>query len=99
MKAPLLISVVLVAGCNSGHWVDVPILNGYLCNKDEAIASQTKLLSQPVSGSIPGLTPDQVKKDLEDGLTLQGQQACGKAGGTFSGDSRCENGAGQVKCK
>ncbi len=86
------------AACDSGHWVDVPAINEYMCKRDEAVAMAIKL-NAPISASLPAPTPDEVKKSLESALTMRGQEACGKAGATFTGDSRCENGAGQVKCK
>jgi hypothetical protein len=39
------------------------------------------------------------RPDTAEGIKVWARAACGKAGKAFTGDTRCENGSGQVKCK
>src|SRR5258708_37979530 len=92
-------------GCNSGHWVDTPLLTAYLCDPDGPAAHAAKTSAEGAKAAqrlgVPGLseTPEQAKQEAEQMLKLHAQGTCGQAGGAFTGDTRCENGAGQVKCK
>jgi hypothetical protein len=91
-------SVIATFGCNMGHWVDTPMLTGYLCDPKGSIAEAVKA-SHNLGVKALEETPEQVRQDAEQMVKLQAQGICGQAGGAFTGDTRCENGAGQVKCK
>jgi hypothetical protein len=94
-----LLGVTLVTiGCSSGNWVDAPILTSHICTPDKEWASAVAM-NKPVSQFIAVPTESELKKNMELTAKNFAQQTCSKAGGNFTGDTRCENGAGQVKCK
>jgi hypothetical protein len=37
--------------------------------------------------------------EIAGAISTTARNICGNAGKTFAGDTRCENGSGQVKCK
>ena len=88
---------LLATACNSGHWVDTPILTGYLCDPKGVVAEQVQA-GQRVGIQSLMQTPEQIQQGMDQMVKLQAQGTCGKTGGAFTGDTRCENGAGQVKC-
>jgi hypothetical protein len=96
---------LLTTACNSGHWVDTPLLTAYLCDPEGPAAHAVKVAAEGAKAAqrigVPGLaeTPEQAKQEADQTLKLQAQGTCGQAGGAFTGDTRCENGGGQVKCK
>jgi hypothetical protein len=81
MKAILVSLAVVVAGCNSGTWVDGTWLVGCDMQKKTAEAK--------------GAEAENGKKAME----MEAHAICRKAGKAFTGDLRCENNVGQVKCK
>ena len=84
----LLAFAWLAAGCDSGNWVDGSWLVGCQAQSEVAKAADSK-------------DPAEVAKaeTAKQGMTLEARATCSKSGKTFTGDFRCENGAGQVKCK
>jgi hypothetical protein len=97
---PIMVAVLAsgAIGCNSGHWVDTPMLSGYICDPKGTIAAEVQA-SQHIGVKAMEETPEQAQQQMEQMFKLQAQGTCGQGGGAFTGDTRCENGAGQVKCK
>jgi hypothetical protein len=76
------------AGCDGGNWVDGSWAVGCDAQTQIAKAADSK-------------DPAEVAK-AEAGqkfMVMEARATCSKSGKAFTGDFRCENGSGQVKCK
>ncbi len=83
------------AGCDNGHWVDASLmLTGAICDYKTTVQNWTKP-TQLMGVSMKTGTED----DLKEFMLTEERAICSKSGGAFTGDTRCENGGGQVKCK
>jgi hypothetical protein len=54
-----------------------------------------------ITGPVCGPDKDKAAKDpnTTEFVNMWARNTCGKSGKAFTGDTRCENGAPQVKCK
>ncbi|HEX3775630.1 MAG TPA: hypothetical protein VHV51_14260 [Polyangiaceae bacterium] len=79
---------LMATGCDSGNWVDGSWLVGCQAQSEIAKLADSK-------------DPAEVAKaeTAKQGMTLEARATCSKSGKAFTGDFRCENGSGQVKCK
>jgi hypothetical protein len=58
----------------------------------------TFLVSCEVQAEVAKADPVKAA-EAKKGMEFEAHAICGKAGKAFTGDIRCQNGAGQVKCK
>ena len=79
-----LVGAFSAIGCDGGNWVDGTWAVG--CDVQDQVAHPAAADVTKVEGA---------KKMM----TMEAQAICRQAGKAFTGDFRCSNGSGQVKCK
>jgi len=85
VKCTLVALAIGLGGCSKGNWVDAP----QLCPFVLQIAKET------AEGKA---APN--SKEATDGIVrMTAQDACGKAGKSYTGQYDCEDGHSRVKCE